>query len=58
MDEFQQSDLEKETDDSHNTSYQNTIHYKEKENAFINSCGMLSLVFVVKLGDVCLRPFQ
>ena len=35
MDEFEQSDLEKETKDSHNTFYQNAKHYKEKENAFI-----------------------
>ena len=35
MDEFNQSGLEKETNDSHNTFYQNTIHYKEKENVFI-----------------------
>ena len=46
--EFQQSDLEKETTDSHNTCYQNGIPYKEKENAFIKSCkcGLFSLVFV------------
>ena len=35
MDEFEQIDLGKETSDSHNTLYQNAIHYKEKENAFI-----------------------
>ena len=35
MDEFEQSDLEKETNDSHNIFYQNVIHYKEKENTFI-----------------------
>ena len=33
MDEFEQSDLEKETNGSHNTCYQNAIRYKEKENA-------------------------
>ena len=27
MDEFQQSDPEKEINDSHNTCYQNAIHY-------------------------------
>ena len=27
MDEFEQSDLEKETNDSHNTCYQNAIRY-------------------------------
>ena len=35
MDEFEQSDSEKQTDDSHNTIYQNVIHYKERENAFM-----------------------
>ena len=32
---FEQSDLEEETNDSHNTCYQNAIRYKEKENAFL-----------------------
>ena len=27
MDKFEQSDSEKETNDSHNTCYQNAIHY-------------------------------
>ena len=31
MDEFEQSDLEKETNDSHNSFYQTAIHYTEKE---------------------------
>ena len=35
MDEFEQSDLGKETNDSHNTCYQNAIRFNEKENAFI-----------------------
>ena len=35
MDEFDQSDLKKETNDSRNTFYQNAIHYKENENAFM-----------------------
>ena len=35
MDESEQSNLEKETNDSLNTLYQNAIHYKERENAFI-----------------------
>ena len=35
MVEFGQSDLEKETNDSHNTCYQNAICYNEEENAFI-----------------------
>ena len=38
MDEFEQSDLEKETNDVHNTYYQNPIRYKEKENAFMRNC--------------------
>ena len=52
MDQFAQSDLEKETNDSHNTCYQNAIRYKEKENAFIKNykCGLFSLVFV-KVGS-------
>ena len=35
MDEFEQSSLEKEANDSHNNFYQNAIHYKGKENVFI-----------------------
>ena len=35
MNDFEQSDSEKETNDAHNTCYQNAIRYKEKENAFI-----------------------
>ena len=52
MDEFEQSDLGKETNDSHNACFQNAIGYKEKGNAFIKSCkcGLLSLVFVIKTG--------
>ena len=51
MDEFEQSDLGKETIDSHNTCYQNVIRYKEKGNAFKRNCkhGLFSLVFVIKL---------
>ena len=30
MDEFEQSNLEKDANDPHNTFYQNVIHYKEK----------------------------
>ena len=43
MDEFEQSDLEKETNDSRNTCYQNAILYKE--NAFIkkSKCGLFFL---------------
>ena len=49
MDEFEQSDLEKETNGSHNTCYQNAIRYEEKENAFIKNCrcGLSSFVFVI-----------
>ena len=38
MDEFEQSNSEKETNASHNTCYQNAICYEEKENAFIKTC--------------------
>ena len=38
MNAFQQSDLEKETNDFHNNYYQNAIRSKEKENAFIKNC--------------------
>ena len=34
MDKFERSDLEKETNDSHNTCYQNTIRYKEKKRFY------------------------
>ena len=37
MDEFEQMDLDDETNDSHNAFYQNEIHYKENENAFIKN---------------------
>ena len=56
MDEFEQSNLVKETNDPttlsikpHNTFYQNAIHYKEKENAVIKKymSGIFSLVFVI-----------
>ena len=53
MDEFEQSDLENESNDYHNIFYQNAIHCKERENAFIkkhNTCGIFSLVFVKELG--------
>ena len=38
MDKFEQCDLEKETNDSHNTCCQNAILYKEEENAFMRNC--------------------
>ena len=43
------TDLEKQTNDSHITCYQNAIHYKQKENAFIRNCNhcLFSLVFIV-----------
>ena len=60
MDEFEQSGLEKKTNDSRNSCYQNAIRFKEKENALIKNCkcGLFSLVFVMKLGEVRLRPFS
>ena len=50
MDGFDQNDLEKETNDSHNICYQNEVQYKEKENDFIKrcKCGLFSLVFLLK----------
>ena len=38
MDEHEQSNLEKETNDSHNTFNQNAKHYKGREKAFIKNC--------------------
>ena len=54
MDEFEQSNLEKVTNDSHNTCYQNAIRYKEIQNGFMRNCkhGLFSLVFVTKLQSV------
>ena len=52
MDEFEQSDLKKQTDESHNTIYQNAIHYKKKGKCFHeknNKCGIFSLVLVIQL---------
>ena len=48
MDEFEESDLEKKTNDSHNTCYQSAAH-KEKRH---KNCkyGLFSLVFVIELG--------
>ena len=53
MDEFEQSDLEKETNDP-NTCYQNAIRYKEKENVLMRNYkyGLFSLVFVITLGGM------
>ena len=52
MEEFERSNSEKETNDSHNTCYQNAIRYKEKGNAFMTNCKhvLSSLAFVIKLG--------
>ena len=38
MDEFEQSDLEKQTDDSNNTISKNAIHSKERENVWYTGC--------------------
>ena len=52
MHEFDQSDSVKERNDSNNTCYQISMHYKEIENAFIkNYCLIFSLVFVTKPGE-------
>ena len=40
MDNFEQSNLEKETDDFDNTFHQNAIHCKEKENTFLKKLQM------------------
>ena len=41
MDEFEQSDSEKETNDFYSTCYQIAIRYKEKENAFIKTVNVV-----------------
>ena len=60
MDEFEQSDFEEWTNNSNNTCYQNAIHYKEKENAFVKNCkcGLFSFVFVIKLGRSMTETFK
>ena len=45
MDEIEQSNLEKETNDSHNTFYQNAKHYKEREKTFIKK--IISLAYFI-----------
>ena len=45
MDEFEQRHFEKETNDSPSTFYQNAIHYKEKENAFIKI--IINVVYII-----------
>ena len=59
MDEFEQSDLKKQTDDSRNTIYQNGIHFKERENAFMKNskCGIFSLLLVIKLRGIMAEIF-
>ena len=56
MDEFEQSDSGKQTNDSHNACYQNAIRYKEKENASIRNCkcGLFSLILLL----LCLHRFD
>ena len=60
MNEFEQSYLEEETNDSHDTCYQNAIRYKEKENAFIKNCKyvLFFLVFVIRLGGSMTGTFK
>ena len=51
MDEFEQSDLERETNDSHIICYQNAVHYRR--NAFMKKkCGILSLVFGINTREM------
>ena len=45
MHEFKQSNLEKETNDSNNTRYQDGIRYEEKENAFIKIVKVVYFLF-------------
>ena len=52
MDEFEQSDLEKQTDDSHNATYQNAIHYKERENAFVKKIIKPGVHIVVTIAEL------
>ena len=60
MNEYEQSDLEKETNDFHSSCYQNAILYKEKENTFIKNCkcGLFSLVCVIKPGRSMTKIFS
>ena len=45
MDDFEQSDLEKEINNSDNTFYQNAIHNKWKGNAFIKKLQVWYIFF-------------
>ena len=61
MDELAQSNLEKETNDSHNTCYISKHNVlRRKENAFIKNykCDLFSLVFVIKLGRSMTETFS
>ena len=44
MDELEQSDLGKETNDSHNTFCQDANYYKEREKAFIKNYSVVKSV--------------
>ena len=57
MDEFEQSDLEKETNDSNNTCYLNATLYKEK-NAFIKNCQCLFPLSLSRGGHKGLTEFM
>ena len=48
VNEFEQSDLEKEVNDSNNNCYQNAICYKGKESAFIKNCSCVFLFSFLK----------
>ena len=60
MHEFDQSDSVKERNDSNNTCYQISMHYKEIENAFIKK--IIVVYFLLSLlqnqGNAWLRSFQ
>ena len=60
MDESEQSDLEKETDDSHNTCYTSTCNtlYKKMLSQKNCKCGLFSLVLVIKLGGSITEIFS
>ena len=49
MDEFEQSDLEKETSDIHNTFNQNGIHHEERESALIHEKNLSVVYFLLPL---------
>ena len=47
MDECEQSDLEKETNDSHNTCYENAKRNKEKENPSIKIVNVVYFLLIL-----------